>query len=282
MKKKFLFGMIALLSASLVFMSCPPEADPEPETPATPAATVADVTISGTVGTALTPQPITITIVNDTIKTEIAANAPLTNWFGGLPANVTAKAQTAVTAGATSVTIIFEGTPTAVSSAQLAIIIPAVRLTSNAALTVTPNADAKFAIVRDITLSKPTWSAGTPNASNIEEMLTRLWNDAAPSTVQGITQGQVFSYDASTNTLTVNKGNITDGLQTWITTQWGGTNIPLKVEVSGGTLTSSVDVNWSNAHLIWIDVTNVTGGSKTVQLTGDATISYTLTAVESE
>jgi hypothetical protein len=128
-----------------------------------------------------------------------------------------------------------------------------------------------------LTLSKPTWSnTGTPNAQNVNEMMACLWYSSATSTVQGLTLGKVFSYAAGTKTLTVNKANVTDGLKTWITTQWGGTSVPVKVTLSSGTPSSTVDSNWSSAYLEWIDVATVTAGTKTISLTGGGTESYTI------
>jgi hypothetical protein len=128
-----------------------------------------------------------------------------------------------------------------------------------------------------ITLSKPTWTTDTPNAANVNEMMTRLWSTSAASMVQGITAGNVFTYAAATKTLTVNNGNVTDGLRTWITTQWCGTSVPVKVTLQSGTPSSSADANWSGAYLVWIDLgTTVTAGSQTVSLSGSGSETYTI------
>ncbi|MDR1231417.1 MAG: hypothetical protein LBK61_08455 [Spirochaetaceae bacterium] len=130
-----------------------------------------------------------------------------------------------------------------------------------------------------LALSKPTWANyDTPNAANVNEMLTRLWDTSAASVVQDITVGNVFSYAPSTKTLTVNKGNATVQVKQWITTQWGGTTVPVKVNHSSGVAPngSTADQNWSGAHLIWIDVATVTAGSQTISLTGGGTETYTI------
>jgi hypothetical protein len=128
-----------------------------------------------------------------------------------------------------------------------------------------------------LTLSRPTWTADTtPNAQNVNEMLERLWDSSAASTVQNITLGNVFSYAAGTKTLTVNKSNVTEDLKTWITTNWGGTSVPVEVTLATGTPSSTADVNWGGAYLEWIDVATVAAGNKTISLAGGGTESYTI------
>ncbi|MDR1230320.1 MAG: hypothetical protein LBK61_02840 [Spirochaetaceae bacterium] len=145
-------------------------------------ATVADVTIAGTVDEAIaTAVDVVITLVNDTFKV-IALNADLSGWITNLPAGLTAVAKSAVAAEATTVTIAVGGTPEAVSSAALAITIPAASLTtSDTALTVTANANAKFAVtttepyatVGDVTV---TGTVGTALAATVDVVIT-LVND---------------------------------------------------------------------------------------------------------
>jgi hypothetical protein len=115
-------------------------------------ASVGNVTVTGTTGTAITDADVTITLTNATLKKAITQGEVLTAWFTGIPAGLAAKAKAATTVGATSVTITLSGTPTAESSAALAISIPVDVLTnSTAALAVTSNANAKFAIIAPIT-----------------------------------------------------------------------------------------------------------------------------------
>lgn len=110
-------------------------------------ATVANVTVSGTKDEALAATvDVVITIVNDKIKGQISADTDLSGWITNLPAGLEAKAKAQVGANATEVTIAISGTPTATLEAAMAITIPAASLDGNADLTVTANADAKFAI----------------------------------------------------------------------------------------------------------------------------------------
>jgi hypothetical protein len=109
--------------------------------------TVGNVTVSNTDGTAtVAAKDVVVSIVNDTFVA-IDAETVLADWITNLPAGLTAKAKTAVEAGDTTVTITVSGTSTVLSGAALAITIPAGKLAGNAAITVTPNADATFAIV---------------------------------------------------------------------------------------------------------------------------------------
>jgi hypothetical protein len=110
-----------------------------------PTATVEDVTIRGIVGTLLTPQPTTITLIGATFNA-IAANTDVSTWFTPLPpTGVDTKIVSAVTAGATTATITFTGTPTVTSSAPLGINVPAAVLNPSTTLT-KPNANAKWGI----------------------------------------------------------------------------------------------------------------------------------------
>jgi hypothetical protein len=108
--------------------------------------TVANVTVSGTIGTALAaPADVAVSIVNDTFVA-IGADADLASWITNLPAGLTAVPSAAVTAGATSVTITVAGTPTVASDAALAITVPAGKLAGGDEIIVTQNPNAKFAI----------------------------------------------------------------------------------------------------------------------------------------
>ena len=121
-------------------------------------AAVGDVTISGTVGSALSSAyDVSITLTDDTFN-EIEANTDVKNWFTNLPSGLIAKIKENVAAGASTATITISGTPTEKSSALVAITIPAVYLASNTDLTVTNNANAKFAVIAKT-------KEETPNAS---------------------------------------------------------------------------------------------------------------------
>ncbi|MDR1868195.1 MAG: hypothetical protein LBQ77_08055 [Treponema sp.] len=135
-----------------------------------------------------------------------------------------------------------------------------------------------------LTLSNPVWSADTSNKNNVNELLARLWSANASSTVQGFTQGQVFAYAESTKTLTITRANITDSLKTWITTQWGGTSVPVEVVAKAGDTVYTLkdvtaDANWSGAQLVWIDLAS-TSFTSPVNLTFNdgVTVEYTVVA----
>ena len=111
----------------------------------TPSATVDNVTIDGEKGSSISNKEVKITLANDEFNT-ITAGTDVKGWFTNLPAGLEAKIKTDVSANATTATVEISGTPTATSSAELAITIPAANLVSNTALTVTNNPSAKFAI----------------------------------------------------------------------------------------------------------------------------------------
>ncbi|MHB8131694.1 MAG: SwmB domain-containing protein [Mobilitalea sp.] len=109
-------------------------------------AIVGDVTVSGVSGSAITVTNVTITLVNDTIKTSIAADTDLSGWITNLPVGLTAKANETV-AGARTVTITIAGIPTEVLSATMAFTVPAAYLLSNSEIAVVVNANAKFEVI---------------------------------------------------------------------------------------------------------------------------------------
>jgi hypothetical protein len=113
-----------------------------------PSAAIGDVIVASTSREPITPKDVIIALANDTIKNSIAQDTDLSSWFTNLPPGLTAKAKETVEAGATTITITITGTgtlPVDLGPARIiAITIPAANLASNAALTVTPNANAKF------------------------------------------------------------------------------------------------------------------------------------------
>lgn len=111
-------------------------------------ASAANVTLSGTAGTAGVTGDVVITLTNETFADAILEDDDVTPWFTGLPAGLTAEAKTDAAAGSSSITIAITGTPGSSSAAPLSISIPAtVLITSTAALAVTANPAAKFAIL---------------------------------------------------------------------------------------------------------------------------------------
>ncbi|MDR0841398.1 MAG: hypothetical protein LBN26_08480 [Christensenellaceae bacterium] len=111
---------------------------------ATPSATVADVTVSGTVDTPLTTQTATITLTNETVASSGFSGLSAEACFANLPTGIAVTA-TGV-GGSNTITVTFSGTPTAVSSAVFDITIPGGVLTGGVPLAVTANPKAKFAI----------------------------------------------------------------------------------------------------------------------------------------
>ena len=122
----------------------------------------------------------------------------------------------------------------------------------------------------------PVWSAETPNKDNVNEMMAALWTEG-PAEVQGISVSKVFSW--SDSTLTINKGNVTEGILSWITTQWGGTSVPVSMTIDGQ-YTAAGDANWSGAVLVWVDLETVESGTVTVELSngGVTTLNVAVTS----
>ena len=119
----------------------------------TPTASVGDVTITGTTGTAITDKEVIITLANDTFAPTLSGN-----WITNLP---TGLSQSVSRTDDTHAKITVSGTPTATSSDALVIKIPAANLVSSADLTVTSNANAKFAITAPLTaIAVPTANTG--------------------------------------------------------------------------------------------------------------------------
>jgi hypothetical protein len=131
-----------------------------------------------------------------------------------------------------------------------------------------------------LTFGKPELTGVFENTENVNEMLARLWSSDAASTVQGIEGlSQVFS--ASGNVLTVNFNNVTDGLRTWVSTQWGGSSVPVKVTVSNGTAKGAADPNWDNSNLIWVDLAALSSGTQVYdfELTNGGKAEYKITGI---
>jgi hypothetical protein len=104
-----------------------------------PSATVGNVTVSGTKNTAIANTDVVITLANDTFAGTLSGD-----WITNLPAGLT---QSVSRTDDTHARITVSGTPTAASTAQMAITIPADQLaTSSTALTVAANVNAKYSI----------------------------------------------------------------------------------------------------------------------------------------
>ncbi len=125
-------------------------------------------------------------------------------------------------------------------------------------------------------VEKATSSGNFDNTSNINEMMTALW-EQQEGDVQGITVNPVFRYEDGT--LTVTKANITEDLLQWITTQWGGTSVPVKLTLSQE-YTGAQDANWDGATLAWIDLSTVATGEMTVDLGNGYTAALNINVAE--
>ena len=128
----------------------------------TPTASVGDVTIAGTTGTAITDKDVVITLTNDKFYS-IDADTVVSSWFTNLPAGLEAKIKTKVNDNDITATIKISGNPSVASSAALAITIPEAKLvTSTSALDVMSNPNAKFAITAPATpIAVPTANSVT-------------------------------------------------------------------------------------------------------------------------
>ena len=125
----------------------------------TPTATVADVTIDGTTGTAIADKDVFITLTNDTFASTLSGS-----WITNLPAGLN---QSVSRTDDTNAKITVSGNPSAVSSDALIIKIPAASLASGSDLDVTGNANAKYNIK-----ARLGGSAGITGTAKYNEILT--------------------------------------------------------------------------------------------------------------
>gem|GEM_PF-6014088 len=108
-------------------------------------ATISNVIISGTVGTALGGgQTATIMLTYDTAIAGGLTGIDASDWFTDLPTGLTVTAT--APAGAGAITLIFGGTPMEASVRLFHITIPGAVLTGGSAIPVTTNSDARFYI----------------------------------------------------------------------------------------------------------------------------------------
>ena len=124
-----------------------------------PTATVDDVTIDGTTGTAIADKEVIITLANDTFASTLSGS-----WITNLPAGLS---QSVSRTDDTHAKITVSGNPSAVSSDALIIKIPAASLTSGSDLDVTGNANAKYNIK-----ARLGGSAGITGTAKYNEILT--------------------------------------------------------------------------------------------------------------
>ena len=139
-------------------------------------AAVGNVTVNGTVGTAITETQVAVDLTNDTFKSNLSGN-----WITNLPAGLS---QSVSYGGTTRAIITISGTPTAASTEQIAITIPADQLIVNTEdLTVTANADAKFNI------SAPTYGVTINAGAN----MTLASGNATQSGLSGAMTDTVYT-----------------------------------------------------------------------------------------
>ena len=112
----------------------------------TPQATVSNQTVSGTRNETLNSVEVNISLTFDTFQ-NVAVDDDVKSWFTNLPAGLTAVINF-VSSDMKFVSITISGTPTKAKNEAMAITIPAGKLTSGAALTVTPNDNARFEIAQ--------------------------------------------------------------------------------------------------------------------------------------
>jgi len=217
----------------------------------TPTAAIANVTIGNAGGN------VVITLVNDTFAGTINNTA---TWITNLPAGMT---QLATRNSATQVTVNISGTPTAASTEQIAVTIPAASLvTSSTPLAVTANPLAVFnTMVAVITNTPITFTGVTANgASGTTTTTTLTLNFSAnPATLAlgdiGISSGVTASTLFGTgNSRTINiSGNWINGQQVTVTlTSPAGFDItPLSLPV---TLHRAINVNGDGDNDIDSDV----------------------------
>ena len=119
--------------------------------PAVPSATVADVTITGTVGKTFNDQNVTITLVNDEFKDLPPVGGSVKDLFPDLTGTLLIAKLESVNKGAnqTVLTATISGVADKEVNTVMHIVIPADRLKSGKALPVTENPNAKFAITKD-------------------------------------------------------------------------------------------------------------------------------------
>ena len=142
-------------------------------------ATVGDVTISGQVGLAMTPQDVTITLTNATFQNlPSGTTMPRVHWLSNLPAGLEAAIKTTVAAGATTAVFTISGTPTAASTEVMAFKSTAIstdHVQGTVAVPVTSNPNAKFNItVPGYTIDNTGAEAVEIAASGSETTLTNV------------------------------------------------------------------------------------------------------------
>ncbi|MBS7398512.1 MAG: hypothetical protein KIG32_08905, partial [Ruminiclostridium sp.] len=166
-------------------------------------AAVRNVSVNGTIGTAITETQVVIDLTNDTFVSALSGN-----WITNLPAGLS---QSVSYGGTTMAIITISGTPTAASTEQIAITIPADQLIVNTTgFAVTANANAKFNIsapTYTVTINagaNMTLASGNANQSGLSGAMT--------DTVYTAADGYYFPTDyavAAVNGISVTRNSYT-------------------------------------------------------------------------
>jgi hypothetical protein len=178
-------------------------------------ASIDQVEISGNIGLPLrSGSGATIRLSGDTVSVGNLNQTDVTGWFSNLPAGISAKVLNVINQNI--IVILFEGTPSALSSALLNVTIPGSVLTSNTSIAVSQSSSARFAIL-------PPPTAAVDNV-----------------TISGM-QGAALSVQTATITLTnaTHSGGFSDipisGVGGWVT------GLPAGVTASASTVVNNAD-----------------------------------------
>ena len=231
-------------------------------------AAVRNVSVNGTIGTAITETQVVIELTNDTFVSALSGN-----WITNLPAGLS---QSVSYGGTTMAIITISGTPTASSTEQIAITIPEDQLIVNTTgLAVTANTNAKFNIsapTYTVTINagaNMTLASGNANQSGLSGAMT--------DTVYTAADGYYFPTDYAV--AAVNGISVTRNSYTQITvsgTPTANTTITLdpataktKEATPSAAFTAESEIG---GKLTGVDNTmkySVDGGSNWLDITGD-------------
>lgn len=128
-----------------------------------------------------------------------------------------------------------------------------------------------------VAFSQAACTGNFDNTDNINEMLTSLWRSGnAKETVQGIDVWPVFSI-AENGNLVVNSSNVSDGLKTWVKTQWGGSSIPVKLSYAfGAPADKATEALFDNSYLAWVDLSATKNVTTVDKINDSFNVSYTV------
>ncbi len=249
-------------------------------------ATVGNVTVTGTVGTALAAGvEVPITIADGGLKAITATGSDLKSWITNLPAGLTAKAKADVATDDTSVTIVIEGTPTAASTDAIAIVIPQAAFNSaeTANITVAANANAKFAITAASTGGDTLGNTVTVRNSGIDKDdkvsisgATTALPKGAKANLYTTNGGSTLVTGAPTSAKSVSSAGTLEF--TGLTLPFPAANVWLKVDIAAsgsGDTAVAASTKW---YEITVTAEIATAAFEASRITSDVTVSSTLKA----